>query len=219
MVTKQSPVKTWLCVTFYAVVGLIVGGLIGLALPRFPNPRLSRQEFPLPHHIARYPDNLTFRFAMAHDVLHERFPRHGNEYYLARNRLVQDALQKPAANDGPGMERYFSLVDDLAVGLCLTGDHARAVALMRDKLKRQETLGRRGRELYSTYANLGTFLILWQFQVGLSGDPDAKGRILESIDWIRGSSRFSVGKDRGRRNGSRWLDDTPRGCGSHERCT
>src|SRR5262245_13670718 len=152
----------------------------------FPMTATARdRESPLPHHVPRYPGSLTFRFAMAHDVLHERFPRHGQDYYNERNRIVEESLRKETPVDKAGTAHYFALLDDLGVGLCLTGEHERAIALMRDKLKRQEALGYRGQELYSTYANLGTFLILWQLAEGLPGGPEAKPRIRESVAWIR----------------------------------
>lgn len=177
-----------LIVLLFAALGLLAGGaILGLLLrfPKFATNPSHRQAYPLPHHVARYPDNLTFRFAMAHDVLHERFPRHGREYYVERNRKVSLALHEPAPADQAAMDRYFALIDDLAVGLCFTDQHERAVEMMRDKLKRQQALGRRGRDLYSTYANLGTFLILWQLHLGLPGGDDARPRIRESIDWVR----------------------------------
>src|SRR5437764_977486 len=83
-----------------------------------------------------------------------------SDYYRARNREVDAALQKaslPAAK-GPDADAYFALLDDKGVGLEFLGQHQEAVDLMRDKLKRQQTLACAGRDLYSAYANLGTFL-------------------------------------------------------------
>ena len=40
------------------------------------------------------------RFAMVHDVIHERFPRHGSAYYEERNRRVSAALKEEEAKAG-----------------------------------------------------------------------------------------------------------------------
>ena len=39
---------------------------------------------PLPHHIPPTEGGASFRFAMAHDVLHERYPKHGPAFYTER---------------------------------------------------------------------------------------------------------------------------------------
>jgi tetratricopeptide (TPR) repeat protein len=147
--------------------------------------RAEEHQWPLPHHIPKYPDNLTLRFAMVHDVIHERFPHHGAAYYRARNREVEQALAKlnPIAK-GKEADEYFGLLDDWGVGLEFVGEHRKAVDLMRKKLKRQTDLGCKDRELYTTYANLGTFLILWQLSEGVADAAKAKERISESVQWI-----------------------------------
>jgi hypothetical protein len=33
--------------------------------------------YPPPHHVPKYLDGISLRFAMVHDVLHGRYPRHG----------------------------------------------------------------------------------------------------------------------------------------------
>src|SRR5439155_18349793 len=79
------------------------GGCVGLVAGwgRFwPYP--SRTETcPLPHQIPKYPDGISLRFAMVHDVVHERFPRHGTAFYRERNRRVRQALDALAAQPGP----------------------------------------------------------------------------------------------------------------------
>jgi len=85
----------------FAVIGCGLGGNIWRFLPR--RQRVEEKAYPLPHHFAKYPGNLTFRFAMAHDVIHERFPHHGPAFYRARNREVEQALPKtPPAARGKG---------------------------------------------------------------------------------------------------------------------
>lgn len=151
-----------------------------------PVPRTAN-VYPLPHHVAKQPDGIALRYAMVHDVLHERFARHGTAYYKERNRRVREQLEKEKAQHAAGAKpsvTYFGLLDDLGVGLDLLGEHEAAIELMRAKLKEQESLGLMGRDLYSTYANLGTFLILWQLQKGLANDPQAKPRLEEGLGWI-----------------------------------
>src|SRR5271170_6554352 len=99
-----------------AVVGLLVGGLAAVvtrAFPRAVDYPFLVEYLPYPHHVSKYPDGVSFRFAMVNDVIHERFPRHGADYYRERNRLTREKLAKLSPDD-PGR---FALDDDLAVGL------------------------------------------------------------------------------------------------------
>ncbi len=170
----------------FALFGLLFAPLASAGMFANWSPAdVQEFTFPLPHHIPKSPGNLTLRFAMVHDVIHERFPVHGKEYYRARNREAEQAL-KPLNTDkrGKEVEEYFRLTDDLAVGLEFLSEHQAAIDLMGIKLAKQEALSYEGRDLYSTYANLGTFLILWQLNEGVGDVPKAKQRIAESIDWI-----------------------------------
>jgi tetratricopeptide (TPR) repeat protein len=168
-----------LLVLMLAIIGSCAGCIGGAFLPI-----RHSENFPLPHHIPKYPGGVSLRFAMVHDVIHERFRRHGSAYYEERNRRVSAALKEEEAKAGQPTPRYWDLLDDLGVGLDLLGRHEEAVALMRDKLKRQQDAGITGRALYGSYANLGTFLILWQIQEGFADKEKAKQRIRESIDLI-----------------------------------
>jgi hypothetical protein len=159
-------------------------------VPSSPATAPQAEALPLPHHVPKYPEGVSLRFAMVHDVIHERFPWHGKAFYEERNRQVSKALEheraKQAAGDKPSAT-YFGLLDDLGVGLERLGRHEDAAALMHDKLKEQQALGLRGRDLYSSYANLGTFLILWQLALGLADDPMARPRMTEGLAWVRES--------------------------------
>lgn len=172
---------------FFGAVGFVFGVVIQHKTPLgFSRTKTVEREYPLPHHIPKYPGNLTLRFAMVHDVIHERFPHHSPQYYRARNREVEKALKRsPPTAKTRETQDYFRLIDDLGVGLSRLGQHQQAAEVLRDKLKRQEALGYQGRELYSTYANLGTLLILWQLSEGVQDVPKAKERIGESVSWIR----------------------------------
>jgi hypothetical protein len=145
-------------------------------------------EVPLGHQIPKYPDGISLRLAMVHDVLHERYTRHGKDYFIERNRRTRLALdrQKPKAGEKPSLD-YLALFDDLAVGLAQLGEHDEAVRLLRDKLRQQKDLGLRGRNLYTTYANLGTALIHGNFSKAAGGDAAARERMGEGLGFIRKS--------------------------------
>src|SRR5262245_37155365 len=168
----------------FGIVGCCAGLNTWVLFPLWQ--RVEERSYPLPHHFPKYPGNLTLRFAMVHDVIHERFPHHGPDYYRARNREVEQAVdgKRPTAK-GKEADEYFRLLDDRGVGLEFLGRHQEAVGLMRDKLAQQEALGYKGRDLYSTYANLGTFLILWQLGEGVKDAAKAKDRIGESVRWVK----------------------------------
>jgi hypothetical protein len=173
-----------------AAVGGLVGGLSGstdLVQSRL-RPSPQPQEYPLPHHIPKYPGGISLRFAMVHDVLHERFPRHGRAYYVERNRRVRAALQKARTHTFQPTDEYFKLQDDLGVGLDSLGEFAEAVGVMRDKLRQQQHAGQSGRRLYTTYANLGTFLIHASYPQARTGDKAANARLREGLSFIRQAS-------------------------------
>jgi hypothetical protein len=127
---------------------------------------------------------------MVHDVLHERYPRHGRDYYQARNAAARKEwaaflAEHPA--DALPDERTLSLLDDLGVGLDHLGDHAEAVSVLRDKLRRQQAGGLKGRALYTSYANLGTFLIHGNFRAVQRGEAKARSQLREGLEFIRHS--------------------------------
>jgi hypothetical protein len=111
------------------------------------------------------------------DVIHERFAKHGQAHYRERDRLTRQALQGLAPDDSAG----FALSDDLGTGLERLGRSDDAVAVMRDKLARQQANGLCGRDLYTSYANLGTFLIHGSFTKAASGDASAKARCQDEL--------------------------------------
>jgi hypothetical protein len=169
-------------------VGGCTGGLIGY-LPvnqpaRYP---FLAETTPLPHHVPKFPGGVALRFAMVHDVIHERFPRHGRAYYEERNRLTRQKLQT-LSNDRPDR---FPLLDDLGAGLERLGKSDEAAAVIRGKLARQRALGQSGRDLYTSYANLGTFLIHGAAKDALGGDPAALARFREGIDFIKMSVKVN----------------------------
>lgn len=183
----MSAVRNLFLILAMAVIGGALGVIFGASETAKPVSPSAQQLYPLPHHIPKYPGGVSLRFAMVHDVIHERFPRHGKAYYEERNRrtaqTVKQEEEKLASGAKPS-DQYWAALDDLGVGLSRLGKHEEAVALMRKKLKQQQDLVLLGNDyLYSSYANLGTFLILWQIAEGFD-KPGAKDRTKESIDWI-----------------------------------
>ncbi len=171
---------------FLVIVMAIVGALFGL----WVGLQTVTRVYPLPHHIPKYEGGVSLRFAMVHDVIHERYPKHGRAYYEERNRLARRAIEQADARSRPEeapTPAYFALKDDLGVGLERLGQHEAAVSLMRDKLKQQKAVGLKGRDLYSTKANLGTFLILWQMELGFADLPATKQRLNEGLILVRES--------------------------------
>lgn len=174
----MKSLRRFILPVLFGGIGFLLGGLSPL-----PGAIVER-EFPTPHHVPKHPGNLTLRFAMVHDVIHDRFKRHGPDYYRARNRAVEMALQSLPTSEKESARRA-ELLDDLGVGLAMLGQYQSAADLLRKKLREQVFLGREGKELYSTYANLGTVLILWQLSEGVKNVSAAKVRIKESVDLIQ----------------------------------
>src|SRR5262245_10702538 len=162
---------------FYAtltfVSGCFVGGFVGAGV-RYPD-GAGAIYAPLPHHVPPSPDAAPFRFAMVHDVIHERYPRHGPAFYEERERLAREKMAVLPEDS----EAVFALSDDIAVGLARQGRHGDAIALMRDKLRRQEALKLEVKDLYSTSANLAEFLIQRNLRDMLAGDPRARESVVE----------------------------------------
>jgi hypothetical protein len=173
-------------VTVAGCVGAFVGFFVGAKAPDSVVPPFagSVESQPLPHQVPKYPGGTSLRLAMVHDVLHERFARHGRAYYEARNRQVRRELAEAAARPP---EQLLPLFDDLGAGLDYLGQDDEAVRVLRDKLARQKVLGLEGRALYTTYANLGTFLIHGNFPAAQKGDAKAKERLREGLGFIKQS--------------------------------
>lgn len=157
--------------------GCLGGGCVGASRSHRDPGRVIYAPFP--HHVAPTPDAASFRFAMVHDVIHERYPRHGAAYYAERERLAREKMTVLPRDS----EAAFAFTDDIAVGLDRRGRADEAIALMRDKLARQQALGLEGKELYSTYANLGEFLVAAHMWAMGGGNAAAKARVQEGVDF------------------------------------
>ena len=104
----NSRVARLACIGLGAIIGFTAGMMLSYSQSVY-----HAKYFPLPHHIAKHPGGVSFRFAMVHDIIHERFPRHGQAYYRERDRITQEKL----AALNPDDPEAFNLTDDLAVGL------------------------------------------------------------------------------------------------------
>lgn len=183
---KRSAPFEILLICFLAATGFVVIGAASfLAADLGHNGEIV--DVPKPHHVPQYRDGLSFRFAMVHDVIHERFARHGQQHYLERNRLTQEALDALAEDD----PARWPLCDDLGAGLDRVGRSAEAVDVIREKLEQQLQQDVSGRELYTSYANLGTFLIHASFRDAFAGDSVAIARFQEGVDFVQSSVRVN----------------------------
>jgi tetratricopeptide (TPR) repeat protein len=179
----------WLLLIAFSCMGACGGLIVAARYGLFtPNVEPETTLYPYPHHIPKQADGVSLRFAMVNDVVHERFPRHGSAYYKERNRRVAQAL---ADRKDQSSEEYFALLDDQAVGLEFVGEHDEAIRVMRDKWKQQQALGMTGRQFYSTYANLGTFLILGPFRQVRPGNDDDKKVLREGLALIQKSIKVN----------------------------
>ncbi len=144
------------------LLGAIAGALLAESPATQPFELIVTRRHPLPHLVDKYPGGFALRFAMVHDVIHERFPKHGDDYYRERNRLARAGLDKLAKSSTTRQptQAEWNLMDDLSVGLVHLGQFDEAIAIMRSKLARQQALNITGRDLYSTYANLGTAMMI-----------------------------------------------------------
>src|ERR1700684_513324 len=87
-------------------VAALVGGLLGWLTGEIVHivPRRAKYAFLaervfLPHHVPKYAGGVSFRFAMAHDVIHERFARHGPAHYRERDRITREKLRALPPDD------------------------------------------------------------------------------------------------------------------------
>ncbi len=177
-----------LTVIAMAAGGFVIGGIVSFErtgrdeIVPTPYQEVARNA-PLPHHVPQYSGGLSFRFAMIHDVLHERFEKHGRAWYEHRNRLNLQRLNSlPESDSG-----RWPILDDLAAGLDRLDRPDEAVELMRGKLSHQQELGLTGRDLYTSYANLGTFLIHASAKAAFAGDAEAVARFAEGVELVKKS--------------------------------
>ncbi len=166
------------------LIALLFGscaGVGGAALSHIQlPPGFQTASGPMPHFAPKYKGGVSLRYAMVHDVIHERFPVHGPAYYRERDRQARERLKVLPADS----QEAFDLTDDLAVGLDRLGRPADGVPLLREKLARHEEKGLGGRFVYTTYANLGTLLIHANLKAALTGNATAKVQAAEGLEFV-----------------------------------
>lgn len=188
-------------VTLAACLG---GGAGWLASSRAVAPA----SVPEPYVVPKLPGGTALSVAMVHDVLHERYVRPGPAYYRERNRLLQAAMERHDAEKHGELE-YLAYLNDLAVGQYALAEHETAVETLNRKRSLQRTtenqwqakskLSGEGQaasrgaialspdelELYRTYANFGTFLILDSLREGLADNDASRQKLIAGTDLIR----------------------------------
>ena len=201
--------RSW--IWFAPLVGAVAGLGFGMGVPHNPLRLLEhgapfqRVSTPSPHVKPRIPGGSGLRLAMIHDVLHERYLKHGSAFYRERNRLVEGEVNKAFEAKSPPSLKTLDRIDDYAAGHERLGDSARAAEIMRRKLDLQrrfrlpelslkETIADRPEgaaiseeeyALYKTYANLGTFLIHDSARQAMARNVNARDRMRSGLDYIR----------------------------------
>jgi len=113
-----------------------LGGFFGLMVAGCwnPLPLGSRSRLvPAAYRVPKIPGGTPLRLAMVHDILHERYLRHGPAWYARRNLDARKIIAAEAAASPPS-PAYLDALDDLAIGLEGTGQYDDAIATMRKKL-------------------------------------------------------------------------------------
>jgi len=88
---------------------------------------------PLAYELPAIPGGTSIRMAMLHDVLMERYLRHGQAWYEKRNQESRAAIDEERPKPGH-TTRMLDSMDDLAVGLENLHRSDETAAVMRDKL-------------------------------------------------------------------------------------
>jgi len=186
----EVAVKARILGLIWILLGSLVGGCTGFVSSGLAHVLSSGKDYEflservnLPHHVPQYSGGVSLRFSMVHDVLHERFPKHGAPWYEERNRQTEERLTGLNESD----RARWPLIDDLAVAYERLGRPADAIPLLRDKLQSQEAAGVSRRELYTTLANLGTMLIHANAAKARLADAEAVERFDEGIQLVRRS--------------------------------
>jgi len=135
-------------------VGCVGAGIRGLQTTKADAAHFS-EAGPAPHHVPPQAGGIAFRFAMIHDVLHERYPKHGIAYYREMEHLTRIRL----AELPPDVPLAYLATDDLAIALAYQSRHEEAIGVLRAKLARQVAAKLPEHERYTTYANLGFVLM------------------------------------------------------------
>ena len=207
-----------------------IGALVGAIFNNCGNPvALHRTiQLPAPYRTPKIPGGTALRMAMVHDVLHERYLRHGSAWYAKRNEQAQKIIKADQAI-APPSARLLDAMDDLAVGQERLGQFEPAIALMRkkvgllpplpatttviaetiddaeavdlEKILASQHLSPTRHHQYTACANLGTILLIHSMGKALAGDRPAIAAMRESLQWVQRAIDINPGGHFGR---ERW---------------
>jgi len=116
-----------------ALLGLGVGAGIAWGFNSLPL-RGRTHLVPAPYRLGKAADTTVLRMAMVHDVLHERYLRHGQAWYEARIAQARSILSRHVSENTSNSDDALAAMDDLAVALDRTGNDPEAIRVMRQKL-------------------------------------------------------------------------------------
>lgn len=173
--------------------GLLVtasgGTLLGVALDDL---LLSRSYIlvPAPWQMPKKEGEAVLRLAMVHDVIHERYIRHGPAWHQARLAKAERELGTLPDDPAAVSERQFAALDDIAVAHERLGHPEVGIPLLRRKLALQRARLPAGTPqpapaLYTTYANLGTLLIHASIAGAMRGEEPSRETLREGLQFIR----------------------------------
>lgn len=120
------------------IVGCM-GGLLGLfvAASWNPLPLGSRTKIiPAAYRVPKIPGGTPLRMAMVHDILHERYLRHGTAWHVrrmefSRTSIEQTTEEQPSTRPSP---EWLGTLDDMGVDLESVGQYDQAIMILREKL-------------------------------------------------------------------------------------
>lgn len=118
------------------VLGLL-GGFLGMLVALQWNPLpfgTRRQIVAAPYRVPKIPGGTPLRLAMVHDVLHERYLRHGTAWYQRRNETARAVIAHGADSAAAPSPEYLDAMDDLAIGLERVGQFDESISILRKKL-------------------------------------------------------------------------------------
>jgi hypothetical protein len=203
---KGKPITGWPRVFFLTSLGVFLGAIAAQTWNPFslsPRSQLIHEAYWWP----KVPGGTALRLAMVHDVLHERYLRHGSAWYEQRARLARAVIAKGEPSEvGPSIP-VLDAMDDLAVALIMLHHEADAIGVMRDKMKllgeapaslptttSQDYLSTDLDEMaanhpltalehhrYSAHANLGTALVLEAFSEIGKNDSATSSELKEGL--------------------------------------
>ncbi len=195
-----------LWVLLFALIGAAVGW--GVASSGSRDTTTTDLTIPQPYLVPHQPGGLSLSLAMVHDVLHERYVRPGKAYYAERARFLLAELPKAGEEPTEDVQPTLARLNDLAVAQFYLGETTEALATLDRKQALQRELdetwqrdkenqsaertvaswatGQPDRlELYRTYANRGTFLILDALRAGLHENAAAQEELAKGTEIIR----------------------------------